>query len=406
MKTCAVSAVKGGVGKSLLAVNIAKGLTETGNKVGLVDCDLDNANFSQMTGIVGNIEIKEKMFKPFDWNGTKVFSMSLIAGKEKGVSMTEDRYSQILDDVVQCTDWGVDYFILDLPSGSGSIFRSAMEIFSETSVGNIVVTQPSMLDASRRVLNLHKYLEIPVLGLIENMSYFKVNNKKYYPFGKSTVEVLAKEYGAEVLGKIPLSIEITKGIESGDPIIKGEGSEAIQKVVGKIVEAPVHKLSIGEKLKKVIDLRGIKVLTEKLLASFFIAIRKDFDLTKMREEKGFTEKHPLYLVITDESGTKEITRVALRIDEGGLKVIKNPKDVDFEIATDFHTLSRMIMGKKKVGKNEVPYDPMDAWLLNDVKVYGRGFTPRTIDVFRNVFQDEKLMADIKVRYENILGRWI
>ncbi|MEM2618749.1 MAG: P-loop NTPase [Candidatus Hadarchaeales archaeon] len=401
--------VKGGTGKTITSINLAYRLKEMGIRVGLLDADVDNASFATFVNAPpsAQIQINEKRFVPWNWDGIPVFSMSLIAGRERGVSMTGDRYQQILADAVENSVWDVDCMVVDMPAGSGDVFRAAIEIFAQSYAGSVIVSQPLLVDATRRVLNLHRYFEIPVLGVVENMSYFKCgHNEIYYPFGQSKLEELCESFGVELLGKIPLTMEIADGVAKGNPIIAGEGAEVIRNVAKRVAEAPVQKIGLLERLKKKIRLEEVKTAMERVLAGLILSISKEFNLGEIRKQKGFTEKRPFLLVVTDESGSKEITRVAMRIEEDGLKVIKNPKEVDFEIASDFKTLARMIMGKKRVGEKLVDTDPIDFWLAGDVKVYGRGFAPRVVDVIRNVFRDEALMASVREKYGKILSRWL
>lgn len=410
-KACAVCAVKGGVGKTLISINVAKRLSEMEQKVGLIDCDLDNSNFAQFTNTDAVIEVDpRKGFKPYNWlDNIQVFSMSLIAGREKSVSMTGDRYAQMIDDIVSKSMWDCDYFILDLPSGSGDIFQVVMEIFADKLAGNIIVTQPAMVDASKRVINLHKYFDIPILGLIENMSHFSCphhkNPKTFYPFGESVVEDLAKEYGLEVLGTIPLSEDIPKNIKDGKPFLTGDLAIPIESACKKLMEAKVQKTGLLERIRAKIT-EGIKGQVEKVLAFLIIAINKEVDVGGIKSSTGLTEERPFYLVITDETGRKEITSLALRIKGNKLIMLTKPKEVDFEISSSFRTFARMIMGKKKVGGKIVNCDPMDFWLHGDVKTYGRGYAPRAVHVFRTIFGNEQFMADVRKRYGSLLEKWI
>jgi len=131
------------------------------------------------------------------------------------------------------------------------------------------------------------------------------------------------------------------------------------------------------------------------------------DIGEIKRRKGFTENRPILLVITDESGLKELVAVPIKVDYDAIKVIKNPKKVDFEIAASFRTLARMILGKRRTKDGRiVDFDPMDAWLMGDVKAYGRGFTPRAVKVFRDLFGDAELMNEIKSKYGKILEKWI
>jgi len=409
-KVCCISAVKGGVGKTFISINIAHKLKEMGNKVGLIDCDWDNPNFAQFTGVEGEIKIsKDLRFEPYDWNGVQVFSMSLIAGRERSVSMTGDRYWQMMDDVARRSMWDCDYFVVDLPSGSGDVFKAAINVFAENLVGDIIIIQPSMIDAARRVLNLHKYFEIPVLGLIENMSYFVCpyhkSPKVFHIFGESIIEELGKEYNVDVLGKIPFIPDLPEKIKSGNPILEGEYAQPIENACKKIVETPVQKPGFLERFKTRV-LEAIKTELEKVMAFLIVAINKEIDITGIKTATGLTEERPFLLRITDESKTKEITSLALRVKGNKLVVLKNPGKLDFEIITDFRTIARMIMGKKKVGDQYVDFDPMSAWLNGDVVTAGYGYAPRAVHVLREIFGNEQFMKQVRERYGPLLERWL
>ena len=410
VKVCAVCAVKGGVGKTLISLNLARRLSNKG-KVALIDCDVDNSNFATFTGCSDQIEITpDKKYKPYDWDGIKVFSISLLAGKDKGISMTGDRYAQILDDAVNRSEWGdLDYIVLDLPAGSGDIFKIAMYEFVDNLVGNVIVSQPSMEDATKRTLNLHRYLDIPVIGLIENMSYFECTRHKtpikYYLFGESHAEELAKQFDVDFLGRIPLSEKISKNIAQAKPFIPDEYAKPIDRAIDKIVKSPIAKTSLAEKIKQPF-LSKVKAELQKVLIALLLRIKKDFNVDEIRRQKGFTHEKPFLLVITDETGRKELVRLPMKLTAEGFKVIKRPKGIDFEIITDYKTIARAIMGTRRVGGKLVPFRAEDAWFMGDVRVYGAGHSTYAIDALRKVFSDESLMNAIREKYGNILSRWI
>lgn len=411
MKAACICSVKGGVGKTLVSLNIAYMLKEMGHKVGLIDADWDNPNFAQFTNIDANIESDSKSFTPYTWKGIQVFSMSLIAGRGKSISLTGDRYLQLMYDVVHSTKWDCDIFIVDMPSGSGDAFKSAITVLGDNLVGDIMVIQPSMRDASQRALNLHKFYEIPVLGLIENMSYFKcVNHPEpliYYPFGKSIVDKLAEEYNVEVLGKIPLIPDMPERINNGNPIFDDEESKmTIENACKKIIESKPVKVGFVERFKTKL-LEGVKEAIEKVLAYFIITVNREIPIAELKAKTGFTEEKPFLLRIVDESGTKEITKVALRIKGDRLIVVKNPEKVDFEIRGSFRTIARMIMGKRKLSDGSVaPYDPIDAWLNGEIYTNGMGYAPKAVHAIRTIFQTEDLMNQIREKYGSILEKWI
>lgn len=410
-KTVAVAAVKGGVGKTLVALNLARMLAERGHSVALLDADLDNANFCNFTGAEGEIMVdQEKRFIPYEWNGIQVFSMSLIAGREKAVSMTGDRYMQILEDVATRSRWGdPDFMVVDLPAGSSDVFQCAMEIFAKTLVGNVVVTQPTVIDATRRVLNLHRYLEIPVIGVVENMSYFMCPRHKkevvWHIFGEGKTRELAEQFDVAFLGEIPLSMKVAEGISRGDPILPSGLSSPIEAACDALEKAEIPKTGFIDRLKKV-AVDAVKPEIERVLASLIVTARRELDIDNIRKDVGFTDEAPIMFVITDDSDRKEITRIALKLTENGFVALKNPKRLDFEIACSFRTLARMIMGQRKMGGDVVPFDPIDAWLMSDVKVYGRGHSPRAVEVFRSIFSSSEIMGPIRDRYGGKLGRWI
>lgn len=405
-KAVTINNVKGGTGKTLFAVNLAYNLSKKGN-VALIDADLDNSNFAQFTGVNSSIGLtSDQKFKPYKWGNVEVFSMSLLGERDQSVSMEASRYVQILDDVLERSLWNAEFFVIDMPGGSSDIQRAGIEIVADYLAGSIIVTQPSMVDATRKSLNLHEYFEIPVLGLVENMSFFQVGNKKFYPFGKSSVDEIAKEYNVKVLGKIPLSMEIAEGVEKGDPILKGELAIPIDNAAKEFLAATIKTPGFWARMKEKIS-EAFKEEIEKVLIQFIITLNKTFNINALRTSSGFRDSKPFLLVITDESGAKEISSVALRITENAVKVIQDPKELDFQIATDFRTLARMIMGQRKNRQGElVPYKPEDAWYHGDLKAYGLGYTQYAIRAFRTIFTDENTMTDLRNRLGPLLKGWI
>jgi len=408
MKSCGVGATKGGVGKTLIALNIAKELSERGHKVALLDADLDNSCFAQFTGANALVNVTEKnTFEPYKWDGIDVFSMSLVVGRTQSVSMEANRYAQILHDVITRTEWDPDYMVVDLPGGSSDIYRTVIEILAENYIGDVVVCQPLMRDATEKYLHLHEYLEIPVIGLIENMSWLQIGKKKkYYPFGKSTVEEIAKKYNVPVLGKIPLSIEVSERIEQGNPVFPEELKAPIKEACTRIEGARIQKPGFIARLISTVD-EKIKAQMEKALVQFILLANKVYDVNELRTQTGFREEKPTLLLITDETGTKELTRIAFKLTPNALKVLKNPNELDYGIQTDFRTLARIIMGKRRLSSGKVvDYSALDAWLHGDIKTFGIGHAPKAVKGLRALFENPKIVEPLRARLGGILSRWI
>jgi len=399
-----VFAVKGGVGKTFIALNIANSLKDKA-KVGFIDADFDNSNFSQFTQADIKVEVTEdKKLKLPVWDGIKVFSMSSMVGRDRGVSMSEDRYVRILSDVIEYGDWGdVDYIIIDLPSGSSDIWKGVLTIFGEVLLGDVIVIQPSMTDAAVKALKIHKYFDIPVIGVVENMAYFECEHGgKYHIFGKPVADKLAAEFGYPYIGSIPIIPNLPELIAQGKPFIN---HEVFNKLADAILSAERPKTSFIERFKEA-ALAKIKAEVEKVAAYLVVKLQKEFNIGDYARKHGFTEERPFTITITDESGTKILTQIPLQIKNGKLVVLKTPEKVDFDITMSFRTLARVVLGKARRDGDIVPFDPVDAWTYGDIKAYGNGLTPRALYIIKNVITDEELLNNIREKYGKILERWI
>jgi len=404
MKVIGVFSSKGGVGKTLISINLAQRLSKYGN-TGLIDADMDNSNFAQFTKFTQPVEVMyDKTLKLPIWNNVKVYSNSLLLGRERGVSMTGDRYAQMISDIMEYGDWGnLDYLVIDLPPGSSDIWKSVLSIFANVLLGDVIVVQPSMTDSAIRGIRLHKYYDIPVIGIVENMAYFKCRHDEiYYLFGKSSGEKLAEQFNVPYLGAIPIIPDMNEKIANGEVFIE---SEVLDNLAEKITTLEIPKTSFLERLKESV-LKTIKEQIEKVIAFIIVKTQKEIDAKGVASRYGFTEQRPFALTITDESKQKIISRLFLKVKDGKLVVLSKPQTVDFEIVASFKTLARMIMGKAKVNGNIVPFDPFDAWACGDVVVYGTGFMPRAVSVLKYVFSDEQFLSEVRSKYGNILEQFI
>jgi ATP-binding protein involved in chromosome partitioning len=405
LKVVGVFSVKGGVGKTLVALNLALRLRERG-RTGLLDADWDNSNFAQFTNFTEPVKVtkENKIVLPV-WNGVKVFSPSLLFGRDRGVSMTEDRYVQMLSDVMEYGDWGdLDYLVIDLPGGSSDTWRGVLVIFSEVLVGDVIVTQPQMTDSLEKSLQLHRFFDIPVIGVVNNMAYLTCpHGEKLYLFGDpSTTAEVVKKHGYEYLGEVPFVPELPKLIASGRPLIE---SPVLDEAARRVAEARVQRAGFAERFKEKVT-EAIKSEVERVLAYFIATTQREFDFREVAEREGFTEQNNVVLTIMDESGTRVLTRLVVKLRGGKLVVVTKPERADYEIVASFRTLARLIMGKARRGDQVVEYDPVTAWLAGEIKAYGSGFTPRAVRVFEALFRNRELLEKVRSRYSKILERWI
>src|SRR5574341_1876664 len=217
----AVGSGKGGVGKSTVAVNIAVALAQSGARVGLLDADIYGPNVPTMMGVQRMPNPRENRLIPAEAYGVKLMSMGFLVKPGQPLiwrgPMLNSAIRQFLGDV----EWGeLDYLIVDLPPGTGDAALSLAQALPLS--GAIIVTMPqrvSLEDASRG-LQMFRTLEVPILGVIENMSYLDLpDGTRMDIFGTGGGEQLAQATGTPFLGKIPIDQNVRIGGDSGRPIV-------------------------------------------------------------------------------------------------------------------------------------------------------------------------------------------
>ena len=204
-----VFSAKGGVGKSAVALQIAISLKNKGFTVGLVDADIYGPSQAVLLkSEPGDLKITDnKIIEPMDKQGISFISMGLISNEKKPVIWRGPMVSGAVMQLLSQTNWGeLDYLIIDTPPGTGDVQLTLLQKIPLT--GTVVVTTPQNVAISdcRKGIEMIKKLSIPVLGLIENMSWFQPDesNKKYFLFGKDGGKELADEYKVNLLAQIPL----------------------------------------------------------------------------------------------------------------------------------------------------------------------------------------------------------
>lgn len=247
----AVASGKGGVGKSTVAANIAAGLAAEGHSVGLVDADIYGPSMPSMFDVLdatpGGVEIDgEKMMKPVESYGVKLLSIGFFSTPDQAVVWRGPMTVKALTQMFKNTHWGeLDYMIIDLPPGTGDIHLSLVQQVPLS--GAIIVSTPqeiALVDV-RRALGMFKMAQInvPVLGLVENMAYFtpeELPENKYYIFGKEGGKALAEKVDINYLGEIPIVQSIREAGDVGRPVVlQGDTvqANAFQKLIGQMKRA-------------------------------------------------------------------------------------------------------------------------------------------------------------------------
>ena len=262
-RVLAIGSGKGGVGKSTLSTNIALGLAKQGFKTGLLDADIWGFSIPRLLGVEGRIEAnEEKMMIPLEIENLKIISTGLITENEDTALMWRGlMLSKALEQFLTGVEWGdLDYLIIDLPPGTGDIQMALSRLLPQAEL--IVVTTPQLMaqKVATRVADMAKRSFIPLLGVIENMSYFENNEgKKYNIFGDGGGDNLAKQFGLDVLAKIPISEDTNSDADSGAPLLLQQKDSptklALQKLVKTISEKlpPIEDESCTGRLAKVFE---------------------------------------------------------------------------------------------------------------------------------------------------------
>jgi ATP-binding protein involved in chromosome partitioning len=243
----AVGSGKGGVGKSTVAVNIAVALAQSGARVGLLDADIYGPNIPTMLGVEKLPPPNGKKLVPAEAYGVKMISMGLLVKPGQPLIWRGPMLNSAIRQFLGEVEWGeLDYLIVDLPPGTGDAALSLAQALPLS--GAIIVTLPQLVsieDASRG-LQMFRTLEVPVLGIIENMSYLDLpDGTRMDIFGSGGGEQLSQATDTPFLGKIPIDAAVRIGGDSGKPIVVVEPGSAAATALHGIAESLAARISVA-----------------------------------------------------------------------------------------------------------------------------------------------------------------
>ncbi len=244
-KIIAVASGKGGVGKSTTAVNLALALADLGKKVALFDADIYGPSVPTMLGYedVAPVSYDGKTFQPFENLGLKSMSIGSLIPRDTPLIWRGPKACGALQQLLTDVNWGeIDIMVIDMPPGTGDIQITLAQQVKLN--GAVIVSTPqdiALIDAVKGV-NMFKRVEVPILGIVENMSYYlcpKCGHKEFV-FGEHGAKETAEQMGETFLGEIPLNIKIRSYADGGTPIVYAEPdslfSEAYRQIAQKIID--------------------------------------------------------------------------------------------------------------------------------------------------------------------------
>lgn len=250
----AVSSGKGGVGKSTVAANLAVALAQAGARVGLIDADIYGPNAPTMLGLEGaQVAVRQgpqgEILEPAFNHGVKLVSMGFLIDKDQPVIWRGPMLNGVIRQFLYQVEWGeLDYLIVDMPPGTGDAQLTLAQ--AVPMAGVVIVTTPqtvALLDA-RKGLKMFQQLRVPILGIVENMSYFippDLPDRQYDIFGSGGGEKTAQELGIPLLGCVPLEISLRQGGDQGLPIVLANPDSASAKALKAIAGQVAAKVSIA-----------------------------------------------------------------------------------------------------------------------------------------------------------------
>tara|TARA_B100000700_G_C14806906_1_gene743290 strand:+ start:83 stop:871 length:789 start_codon:yes stop_codon:yes gene_type:complete len=241
--TIAIASGKGGVGKSTFAVNLSVSLKQKGLKVGILDADIYGPSIPRMMGITDKPKTSEsKKLIPLENHGIKCMSIGFLISPDTPAIWRGPMVMKALEQMFNGVEWGeLDYLVIDLPPGTGDAQLSLTQHSNLT--GSIIISTPqdvALIDAIKAI-NMFKKVNVPILGIVENMSYFLCDscNKKHEIFSSGKVKKEAEKFNIPFLGDLPLDIDLRVFSDEGKPI----GIENPNSEIAKIY------LSIADKIK-------------------------------------------------------------------------------------------------------------------------------------------------------------
>ena len=218
-RVIAISSGKGGVGKSTVTANLAAALSGLGYRVGVLDADVYGFSIPRILGVTGRPTIIDDHIIPLRRDNIQVISMGFFIEEDQPVIWRGPLLHKTINQFITDVLWDqLDFFLIDLPPGTGDVSITISQALPKAEILVITTPQPVASHTAGRVARMAEKTKLPVLGVIENMSYYDVNGTRDYIFGKDGGKELARALGVPFIGEIPINTRIREAADAGEPI--------------------------------------------------------------------------------------------------------------------------------------------------------------------------------------------
>jgi ATP-binding protein involved in chromosome partitioning len=257
-----IASGKGGVGKSTVSANIAVALAMSGARVGLMDADVYGPSIPTIMGVKDPPRPSASGIQPSESYGVKIISAGFFIQPDQAVIWRGPMLAKMIEQFLGQVEWGeLDYLIIDLPPGTGDVQLTLCQKVPLTGAAIVTTPQPVAVNVAEKAIIMFKQLKTPLLGVIENMSYYesRKTGEREYIFGSGGAEKVAEKWDMPVLGKIPLATTVRETSDSGRPIVLDDP------------QAPAAKAfhEVARNLAAQVSIRNIKSADEELVKITF-----------------------------------------------------------------------------------------------------------------------------------------
>ncbi len=242
-----IASGKGGVGKSTVATNLAVALARSGARVGLLDADVYGPSVPAMVGVNENPSVEGERIQPLQVHGIKVMTMGFLVPEGQAIVWRGPMISQAVAQMLRDVDWGeLDYLLIDLPPGTGDVQLTLAQVLNLTGVVVVSTPQHVALGIASKAYAMFKQLHVPILGFVENMSYFvcPTCGTRTDVFSHGGAKALCEELKATFLGDIPLDQRIRESGDKGTPITSESETSPQRDAFDKVARALAAQVSI------------------------------------------------------------------------------------------------------------------------------------------------------------------